>query len=97
MATLGAPRLAKKARLRWDSHEGKYLLIYPERGLLLNEAAHAVVALCDGRHDVSRIVDVLSWRLAEHDKNEVLAGVTSFLERLSGLGLLEDAERLPPR
>jgi pyrroloquinoline quinone biosynthesis protein D len=88
-----APRLARKARLRWDSREQKYMILYPERGLLLNEAAHAVVALCDGRNDPTRIADILSWRFAHLDKGEVLHGVTSFLERLAALGLLEDADR----
>jgi coenzyme PQQ biosynthesis protein PqqD len=88
-----APRLARKARLCWDSREQKYLLLYPERGLLLNEAAHAVVALCDGRNDPTRIVDILSWRFAHLDKGEVLHGVTSFLQRLEALGLLEDTRQ----
>jgi coenzyme PQQ biosynthesis protein PqqD len=89
MTTFGAPRLARKARLCWDSREQKYLLLYPERGLLLNEAAHAVIALCDGRNDPTRIVDILAWRFAHLDKDEVLQGVTSLLERLDALGLLE--------
>ena len=93
----GAPRLARNARLRWDRHEQKYLLVCPERGLLLNEAAHAVVALCDGRHDPTRIADILALRFAQFDKSDVVRGVGSFPERLNELGLLEAHERREPR
>ena len=90
---LERPRLARKARLQWDQHEQKYLLLYPERGLLLNEAAAAVVALCDGRHDPSRIAFMVAARFATLDPDEVLRGTFSFLERLDRLGLLEHGER----
>jgi coenzyme PQQ biosynthesis protein PqqD len=83
------PRLAKKARLRWDPQEGKHLLLYPERGLLLNEAAGAVIALCDGRNDAARIADILVRRYAAFERDAVLRGVTSLLERFDALGLLE--------
>jgi coenzyme PQQ biosynthesis protein PqqD len=90
---LERPRLARKARLQWDQHEQKYLLLYPERGLLLNEAAAAVVALCDGRHDPSRIAYMVAARFATLDPDEVLRGTFSFLERLDQLGLLDHGER----
>jgi len=88
-----APRLARKARLRWDQHEQKYLLLYPERGLLLNEAAGAIVALCDGRHATARIADIVAARFATFDRDLVLASIGSFLERLDALGLLERGDQ----
>jgi pyrroloquinoline quinone biosynthesis protein D len=87
------PRLARRARLQWDQREQKYLLLYPERGLLLNEAAAAVVALCDGRHEPTRIAYIVAARFARLDPDEVLRGTFSFLERLDQLGLLERGER----
>jgi pyrroloquinoline quinone biosynthesis protein D len=88
-----SPRLARKARLKWDQHEQKYLLLYPERGLLLNEAAGAVVALCDGRHEPTRIAELVATRFATLDRDVILSRTLSFLERLDKLGLLEFAER----
>ena len=38
------PKLAKKARLRFDRHSGKLMLIYPERGLALNESAAKILS-----------------------------------------------------
>ena len=74
------PRLAAKARLRWDAREGKYLLLYPERGLLLNDSAGAIVRLVDGRRTVEEIAGELRAPAAD---------VTAFLERLSERGLVE--------
>jgi coenzyme PQQ biosynthesis protein PqqD len=85
------PRLSGKARLRWDARERKYLLLYPERGLLLNEAAHAVVALCDGTHDLERIIDLVAVRFRSLDRMAVGRRVSALLERLEKLGVLETA------
>ena len=51
------PTLAAKARLRWDRQTSRYLLLYPERGLVLNPTAADVVQLCTGEHTVGAIVD----------------------------------------
>jgi coenzyme PQQ biosynthesis protein PqqD len=43
------PRLAPKARLRSDRISGETVLLYPERGLVLNQSATRILQLCDGR------------------------------------------------
>jgi coenzyme PQQ biosynthesis protein PqqD len=53
------PRLAARARLRWDRVDGRYLLLYPERGLALNESAAAILRLCDGSRTIDAIVTEL--------------------------------------
>lgn len=75
------PRLASKARLRWDRHDKKYLLLYPERGLVLNETASSVVRLLDGEKTIAAIARELGG-----SDDEIIA----FLERLRARGLLED-------
>jgi coenzyme PQQ biosynthesis protein PqqD len=80
------PKLAKKARLKWDEREKKFMLLYPERGLLLNSAAAEIVKLCDGAHSATDIIDALVLRMThesaekqadraviERDVNELLA------------------------
>jgi pyrroloquinoline quinone biosynthesis protein D len=74
------PRLSAKARLRWDAREAKYLLLYPERGLLLNDSAGAILRLVDGRRTVGEIAGELAAPPAE---------IVAFLERLSERGLVE--------
>lgn len=81
------PRLASKARLRWDRHDKKYLLLYPERGLVLNETASAVVRLLDGEKTIAAIARELGG-----SDEEIIA----FLERLRARGLLEDGNVKAP-
>jgi coenzyme PQQ biosynthesis protein PqqD len=88
MAPHAVPRLKDKARLRWDPRAQKYLLLFPERGLLLNDDAHTVITLCNGVHDVARIADVVAARSGILDRAAVRHAVSAFLERLEKLGLL---------
>jgi coenzyme PQQ biosynthesis protein PqqD len=81
------PRLAARARLRQDRHSGGHLLLYPERGLVLNATAAAIVALCDGSHTVTAIAESLA---AERAVTVEVAGnaVRDFLAVLAERGLL---------
>lgn len=67
------PKLAKKARLRFDRHSGKHMLVYPERGLELNESAAAIVKRCDGSRSVLAIVEELSKETGADVKDDVIA------------------------
>jgi coenzyme PQQ biosynthesis protein PqqD len=82
-------RLSGKARLRWDPWEERYILLYPERGLMLNEAAYAVLALCDGGRSAEEMAAVLAQRFSIIDTQSVFEAVSAFLARLDGLGLIE--------
>lgn len=86
------PRLAAKARLRYDRHSDRHMLLYPEKGLALNATATEIVKLCDGDRTVREIVIDLSARY-EGAKNENLEReVFGFLEALAARGLLEEAQ-----
>jgi coenzyme PQQ biosynthesis protein PqqD len=79
------PKLAKKARLRFDRHSGKHMLMYPERGLELNESAAAIVKRCDGSKSVSEIVDELAKETGADVRVDVLAVIADLRKK----GLLE--------
>jgi pyrroloquinoline quinone biosynthesis protein D len=83
------PRLSPKARLRWDSVEQRYLLVFPEAALLLNETAPEILKLCDGAHTVEGIVEALTQRFTAADRRVIAADVRDFLARLRERGLLE--------
>lgn len=83
------PKLASKARLRWDRREGKYFLLYPERGLLLNPTAADVVQLCTGEHTVDGIVRRLVEKYPGQAPEEIEREVTAFLTQIQSRGLLE--------
>lgn len=54
------PRLANKARLKWDRHANKHMLLYPEHGLLLNDSAASILQLCDGQATIAEIAQTLA-------------------------------------
>ena len=81
--------LARQARLKRDPRSGKQMLLYPEKGLELNETAARVAALCAEERAVA---DILERMVAAADgatarariEDEVLA----FLCALEDRGLL---------
>ena len=74
------PMLAQKAKLRRDPITGQTLLLYPERGLVLNDSAAAIVRLCDGREagDIARALEA------------PLADVLGLLDALFERGLVKE-------
>jgi coenzyme PQQ biosynthesis protein PqqD len=84
------PKLHKKARLRFDRHSGKHMLIYPERGLELNESATAIAKKCDGTRSIAQIIDELSAEFGDSSETReaIHADVTTFLRDLRDKGLL---------
>lgn len=83
------PALASKVRLKRDSISGRYLLLYPERGMELNATGVEIVRLCDGRATVSEIVENLARRYASTPSDVIQAEVLSFLGALQDRALLD--------
>lgn len=83
------PRLASKARLRWDKIEQQHLLMFPEAALKLNDTAAEVLKLCDGERTVPQIVDVLVDKFSGADRAVIEDNVKQLLARLRTRGLLE--------
>ena len=54
------PRLATKARLREDRVRGQTLLLCPERALVLNGSAAAILRCCGSGRTVAQIAESLS-------------------------------------
>lgn len=82
------PKLSKRARLRYDEIANQWVLLWPERGVLLNDSASAIVRLCDGSRTVEQIVDELAneWSAP---REEIDADVRAFLERVELRGLVK--------
>lgn len=85
------PRLAAKARLSFDRHENRHVILYPEKGLLLSATSAAIVELCDGERRVADIVDALDATHPEGARADIERDVVSFLTDLRQRGLLGDA------
>jgi pyrroloquinoline quinone biosynthesis protein D len=76
------PRLAQKARLRFDRHSQRHMLVYPDRGMVLNASAAAILELCTGEHSVDQIVEQLQTRAAGATRTSVARDVHAFLESM---------------
>jgi coenzyme PQQ biosynthesis protein PqqD len=82
-------RLARQVRLKADPRSGKHLLLYPERGLELNEIAARVAALCTEEITVAEILDRMAEAAAAGTPRERIDGeVLEFLRALEARGLL---------
>ena len=82
------PKLAKKARLRFDRHAGQHMIVYPERGLALNDSAAAIARRCDGTRTIGEIAIELATE-AGAQRDVVEADALAFIEMLGQKGLLE--------
>ena len=84
------PRLAAKARLRWDRKGERHMLLYPERGLVLNATAADVVQLCTGELTVEAIVEKLAEKYTTQPREDLEREILTFLGRLAERGLVSD-------
>ncbi len=84
------PKLASKCRLQHDRHAGQWMLLYPERGQILNESAVAIVERCDGTRTVGAICDELAHvhHATPQEVVEIERDVIELLEGLRVKGLL---------
>jgi len=84
------PRLAAKVRLRYDRKAERTMLLYPEKGLVLNATAADVAQLCTGEHTVGAIVAHLTAKYGQ-DATTIEREVMIFLSALMERGLLQEA------
>ena len=75
------PCLASKVRLRFDRHSQQHMLVYPDRGMLLNPSAASILELCTGENSLQTIVERLA-AASGGTASQVEADVQSFLGAL---------------
>jgi coenzyme PQQ biosynthesis protein PqqD len=83
------PRIAAKARLRYDRKAERTMLLYPEKGLVLNPTAADIAKLCTGEHSVGDIVDQLAAKYGK-EAAVIEREVMDFLSALAERGLLQE-------
>jgi len=82
------PRLATRARLKFDPIGKREMLLFPEAALALNETGAAIVRLCDGARSINEIVDQLSKQFYGASRDALAREVTDFLDTIRARGLL---------
>jgi coenzyme PQQ biosynthesis protein PqqD len=85
------PRLAAKARLRFDRKTDRTMVLFPEKGLELSPTAADVMRLCDGERTVEAIVALLLEKYVGRDRDGVEREVVEFLNAMADRCLIEDA------
>lgn len=81
------PRLRRGVRRQFDTARNTAILMAPERVIILDDIADAILAECDGQQNVGQIVSVLAarYQMPEEDIN---ADVSAFLESLTEAALV---------
>jgi pyrroloquinoline quinone biosynthesis protein D len=83
------PRLAARARLKFDSIANQQMLLFPEATLILNETGAAIVRMCDGTRSVEQIVDGLTDQFRGVDRDTLRREVDTFRASIRARGLLQ--------
>jgi pyrroloquinoline quinone biosynthesis protein D len=83
------PRLASRARLKFDPIANQEMLLFPEAALALNETGAAIVRLCDGARSINEIVDQLSKKYDKADRHALKREVMDFLATIRARGLIQ--------
>ena len=83
------PRLRPGVRLQFDAVRRQWVVQAPERVLMPDEIALAVLQRCDGATSLAAIGDELA-RLYQAPGEEVLADIVELLQDLAGKGVIGD-------
>ena len=75
------PILAPKARVKWDHVRQKHLLLFPEGLLILNQTAHEVITMCDGKNKVITIVNSLGDKYKTHVDEDIRELLSRLFEK----------------
>ena len=86
------PRLAPKVRLRFDKISQRHMLVYPDKGMVLNPSAAAIAELCTGAHTLAEIVDRLHGAAAGCAREDIERDARAFLDALAERALVRFEE-----
>lgn len=81
ISDIDIPILAPKARVKWDPVRQKHLLLFPEGLLVLNQTAHEVITMCDGKHKVITMVNSLGDKYKTHVDADIRELLSKLVEK----------------
>ncbi len=64
-------------RLQWEEAQQKYVILYPEGMVELNESSAEILQLCDGSRNINQIIAELEEMFSASDLKD---DINSFLE-----------------
>lgn len=76
------PKLRGPGRMKYDKARQSDMLLLPERVVQLNEAAGAILWLCDGQRTIAQMIDELESKYGQSDlQGDVVEFLASAAER----------------
>ncbi|GFN32259.1 pyrroloquinoline quinone biosynthesis peptide chaperone PqqD [Paenibacillus xylaniclasticus] len=76
------PRLRSPGRMKYDKVRQLELLLLPERVIELNEAAGAILRLCDGQLTIAQMIEELEARFVQNGLgDDIVEFIASAAER----------------
>jgi pyrroloquinoline quinone biosynthesis protein D len=79
--------LSPLLRMQWEEAQQRYVILYPEGMIELNETAAAILELCDGQHNLTSIVDKLERK---YDASGIEPDVRDMLESALNNGWIRE-------
>lgn len=64
-------------RLQWEEAQQKFVILYPEGMVELNQSSAEILKLCDGMHSLEQIVNELEQKFAT---SGLTHDITAFLD-----------------
>ena len=80
------PHLSRRLRLQYEAAQTRWVLLYPEGMVQLNDSAAEILRRCDGRHTVAEIVGELEVLF---ETRGIAAQVQSLIEEGTRRGWLD--------
>ncbi len=80
------PRLAEHVTMRFDEHRERWVILAPERVLVLDEISVEILKRCDGK-TVAALVDELAAAF-EAPREQIAGDVIAMLQDLAGKGTI---------
>jgi pyrroloquinoline quinone biosynthesis protein D len=81
------PALARGIKLRFDKARDAWVVLAPEKVLMPDQIAVEILKRCDGKAQVTAIVDDLAVAFSA-DRDQVAADVRAFLQDLADKGIV---------
>lgn len=64
-------------RLQWEQAQNKYVILYPEGMVELNQSSAEILKLCDGAHTLAQIITELEEKFSA---SGLTNDITAFIE-----------------
>lgn len=80
------PRLRSPGRMKYDRARQSELLLLPERVVELNEAAGAILRLCDGQRTIAQMIEELE---SKYGQTGLTDDIVEFIRSAAERGWLE--------